>query len=57
MKEPTSNFVKVRCECKNEQIIFGNAAQPVSCLVCDKPLATPTGGRAQISATVLEVLK
>ncbi len=54
----TSKFIKVRCtSCKNEQIIFGNASSVVECLVCKKPLAQPTGGKAKISARVLEVLE
>ena len=52
-----SEFVKVRCsKCKNEQIIFSNAVSNVECLVCNKYLAVPTGGKAQVSARVLEVL-
>ncbi len=55
---PRSTFVKVRCmKCKNEQIIFGSASSVVKCLVCDKDLATPTGGGAKIVAQVLEVLE
>ena len=58
LKEPTSKFVKVRCaKCKNEQIIFGKASTAVNCLVCGKPLADPTGGKARIKARVLEVLE
>ena len=50
-------FVKVRCsKCKNEQVIFGNAASLVKCLVCEKPLCEPTGGKAKIKARILEVL-
>jgi small subunit ribosomal protein S27e len=50
-------FVKVRCsKCKNEQTIFGNAASLVKCLVCEKPLCEPTGGKAKIKARILEVL-
>lgn len=55
---PKSRFIKVRCsKCKNEQIIFGNAANVINCLVCGKELAHPTGGKAKISARVLEVLE
>lgn len=55
---PKSKFIKVRCsKCKNEQIIFGNTSQVVRCLVCSKELAFPTGGKAKISARVLEVLE
>ena len=55
---PESKFIKVRCsKCKNEQIIFGNASTVVTCLVCAKEVAFPTGGKAKISARVLEVLE
>jgi small subunit ribosomal protein S27e len=58
IKEPKSKFVKVRCsKCKNEQIIFGKSAHPVKCLVCDKVLADPTGGKANMKARILEVLE
>jgi len=57
-QETTSKFIKVRCsECKNEQIVFGKAASVVSCLVCAKPLAEPTGGKTRVRARVLEVLE
>ncbi|HLC88704.1 MAG TPA: 30S ribosomal protein S27e [Candidatus Nanoarchaeia archaeon] len=56
--QPTSKFIKVRCpKCKNEQIIFGNSSSKVGCLVCNKELAYPTGGKSRISARVLEVLE
>jgi small subunit ribosomal protein S27e len=52
-----SKFIKVRCsKCKSEQIIFGNASEEVHCLVCNKELAYPTGGKSRISARVLEIL-
>ncbi len=56
--EPNSKFIKVRCpKCKNEQIIFGKSASEVKCLVCEKILAEPTGGKTRIKARVLEVLE
>lgn len=58
LKESTSKFVKIRCaKCKNEQIMFGRTSTPVKCLVCDESLAEPTGGRAKITARILEVLE
>ena len=58
MVQPKSKFIKVRCsKCKNEQIVFGNASTIVHCLVCDKEVAYPTGGKAKVSARVLEVLE
>ena len=57
MKEPTSKFLKVKSEkCKNEQTIFDKASTEIKCLVCNEPLATPTGGKTKITAKVLEVL-
>lgn len=57
MEKTKSKFVKVRCPgCKNEQIVFGNASSSVPCLVCEKELIHPTGGKSKISARVLEVL-
>jgi small subunit ribosomal protein S27e len=53
----TTKFIKVRCnKCKNEQIIYQKASSQVTCLVCNEELAAPTGGKANISARVLEVL-
>ncbi len=57
-KEPNSKFIKVRCpKCKNEQIIFGKIATTVKCLVCEKTLAEPSGGKTAFKARVLEVLE
>ena len=57
IREPTSRFVKVRCQkCKNEQIMFNKASTVVRCLVCGTVLATPTGGKCSIKARVLEEL-
>ena len=56
-QEPSSKFVRVRCpKCKNEQIIFGKTATVVQCLVCEKVLAEPTGGKSRIKGRILEVL-
>jgi len=58
VKNPDSKFIKIRCpKCKNEQIIFGKSASVVKCLVCEKILAEPTGGKTRIKARVLEVLE
>lgn len=53
----TTGFVKVLCECKNEQVVFQKASTAVNCLVCGKPLATPTGGKAKILGQQVEVLQ
>ena len=50
----TGTFLKVKCNgCKNEQVVFSKAALPVACLVCGAELATPTGGKAALTAKVL----
>ncbi len=48
-----NNFVKVKCKCKNEQIIFKRASSVVKCLVCNEILAEPTGGQANIKAEII----
>jgi small subunit ribosomal protein S27e len=56
-KKTKSRFLKVKCnDCGNEQVIFGCAASEVKCIVCDKVLATPTGGKTQVKTEILEVL-
>ena len=40
-------FTKVRCKCKNEQVIFSKPASTVRCLVCKEVLVEPTGGRGK----------
>lgn len=58
VKEPTSKFIKVRCpKCKNEQIIFGKGCTVINCLVCDKILSEPSGGKSKVKARILEVLE
>ena len=57
IQEPKGKFVKVRCKCKNEQIIFGKCASEINCLVCGKPLSLPTGGKSKIEAQVIEILE
>jgi len=58
IRETKSKFIKIRCpKCKNEQIMFGKASTKISCLVCNKVLAEPTGGKSRVKARVLEVLE
>lgn len=56
--KPRSTFVLVQCpDCNNEQIIFNYASTVVRCTVCNRVLATPTGGKAKIEAKILKVLE
>ena len=50
-------FIKVRCQsCKNEQIIFEGATTKVKCLICGAVIAEPKGGKAELKASLVEVL-
>lgn len=50
-------FYRVECEeCGNEQKIFSRASSEVECLVCGEPLATPTGGKVELEAELVETL-
>ncbi len=58
MKQTKSKFIKVRCpKCKNEQIVFGKSATKINCLVCNKELVKPLGGKSDIKARIREVLE
>ena len=57
IQEPRGKFVKIRCICKNEQIVFGKTATEIRCLVCGELLGTPSGGKTKFVARPLEVLK
>lgn len=58
MSEPNSKFIKLRCpKCKNEQIVFGKPATSIKCLICEKILVDPSGGKGKIKARILEVLE
>lgn len=51
-----SKFIKLKCaKCRNEQMVFNRPASKINCLVCNEPLAEPTGGRAKILIKEQEV--
>jgi small subunit ribosomal protein S27e len=56
--KPRSVFLRVKCQkCGNEQLIFSNAVNKITCNVCGETLASPTGGRAEINGEVIAVLE
>lgn len=55
--EPKSQFMKVKCECGNEQTVFTHSATTVKCLKCGAVLAEAKGGKADIKAKVVKELK
>lgn len=51
-----SKFFSVECsKCHKKNVVFGNATGVVEC-ECGQVLAVPTGGKANISAKIMEVL-
>ncbi len=58
VQTPKSKFLRVKCvDCENEQVIFGNASTTVTCVVCGRTLAEPTGGRSKVLTQIIEVLE
>jgi small subunit ribosomal protein S27e len=56
--KPRSSFLRVKCpKCGNEQLIFSNTVNKVTCNVCGEALAEPTGGKAEIKGEVMAVLE
>ncbi len=56
--QPRSRFLKVKCDdCGSEQVLFGCASSRVSCLVCGKTLAEPTGGKVKVLTKIVAVLE
>jgi small subunit ribosomal protein S27e len=56
--KPRSVFLRVKCQkCSNEQLIFSNAVNKITCNVCGELLAEPSGGRAKINGDVQAVLE
>lgn len=52
--ENKSGFLKVKCECGEEAVIFGKLASEVKCKKCDAVIGQPTGGKAAISGEIVE---
>ncbi len=56
--KPNSVFLRVKCpKCGNEQLVFSNTVNKITCNVCGELIAEPTGGRAKINGEVLTVLE
>ncbi len=56
--KPRSVFLRVKCsKCGNEQLIFSNVVNKITCNVCGETLAEPTGGRAKINGDVQAILE
>lgn len=51
-----SKFLRVKCECGSESIVFGDSKTDVNCESCGNPIVVSKGGRADVKCKVLEVL-
>lgn len=52
--KPKSSFLRVKCpKCGNEQLLFSNATNKVTCNVCGEILTEPTGGKAKIKGEIV----
>ena len=53
---PKSNFIRVKCpKCENEQMLFSNAVNKVTCNVCETELAVPSSGKAVIKGEIVAI--
>ncbi|MFB6360208.1 MAG: 30S ribosomal protein S27e [Halobacteriales archaeon] len=54
----TGAFLRVACpSCEHEQVLFEQAATPVSCGECGEVLAEPNGGAATLRGTPVETVE
>ncbi len=52
------SFYTIVCpDCSNEQVVFEKAASEVPCAVCGQTLAVPTGGTAEFTGDVIDVVE
>jgi ribosomal protein S27E len=49
-----SKFMKVKCECGTERMVFGNSASEIKCDKCGAALVHPRGGVAIIHGETVE---
>ncbi|MDH7563406.1 MAG: 30S ribosomal protein S27e [Candidatus Bathyarchaeota archaeon] len=55
---PRSRFLRVKClKCGNEQVVFSNTVNKVTCNVCGNVLAEPSSGRAKIKGEIVTVFE
>ncbi len=56
--KPKSQFLRVKCmKCGNEQLLYSNPVNKVTCNVCGETLAEPTGGKAKIKGEITATLE
>lgn len=52
----TGKYLKVKCKCGAEQVVFSHTTSIVNCNSCKEPLAHPSGGAAVVHGDVVEEL-
>ncbi len=52
-----SKFLKVKCECGEERVVFNKSAHKIICKKCEKTLLKPTGGKSIVTSKVLETME
>lgn len=52
-----SKFLRVKCDCGEERILFNKATRVIKCDKCEKVLLKPAGGKATITSKVIETLE
>jgi ribosomal protein S27E len=53
----TSKYLKVKCKCGEESVIFSNVTRNVHCGKCNEILAEPRGGMAHVLGKIVEEYK
>jgi small subunit ribosomal protein S27e len=51
-----SKYLKVKCECGNEQTVFSHTSSEVKCTKCGVVIAHPAGGKAIIHGDIVSEL-
>ncbi len=49
-----SKYLKVKCKCGEDTVMFSNATRNVHCGKCNEIIAEPRGGRAHVLGKVVE---
>ncbi len=52
-----AKFLRVLCECGTKITVFGASKTEVNCNNCGNSLVKPAGGKARVSAKIVEVLQ
>lgn len=47
-------FIKVKCKCGEEQMLYSHSSSPITCSACKEKLLEPTGGKAVILGEIVE---